>query len=76
VQGSDPSRTTGPAPVPRHPMAAAGPAVAAQLEAPIAAGVAAGAEIPAKQIFTKEFENNSEHFASMTLNLYLRLKVV
>ncbi len=56
-------------------MAAAGPAGAARLEAPIAAGVAAGAEIPAEQKFTKEFKA-AEHLASTTLNLYLRLKVV
>jgi hypothetical protein len=53
VRGSDQSHTTGPALVPRHPMAAAGPVGAAQLEAPIAAGVAAGAEIPAKQNLPK-----------------------
>ncbi len=51
MRGSDQSRTTGPAPVPRHPMAAAGQAGVARLEAPIAAGVAAGAEIPVEQHF-------------------------
>ncbi len=58
MQGSDQSRTTGPAPVPRHPMAAAGPVGAARLEAPIAAGVAAGAEIPAKQNFYQRVYSN------------------